>query len=60
MGIVRRKLILVTKKCHCPDLGSDHDWLKQIFLVAWQIRRTTKIWVAVADPGEGGPSSPNS
>ena len=28
-----------------PDLGSASDWLKQIFLAARPIRRTTQIWI---------------
>ena len=29
--------------CHCQDLGSTCDWLKQISLVARPIRSTTQI-----------------
>ena len=38
-----QKFILVT--CHCTDLGSASDWLKQIFLAAQLIRSTSQIWV---------------
>ena len=31
--------------CHCPDLGSASDWLKQVSLAARPIRITTQIWV---------------
>ena len=30
---------------HYPDLGSACDWLKENFLAAQPIRRTTNIWV---------------
>ena len=29
--------------CHCQDLGSTSDWLRQISLVARPIRSTTQI-----------------
>ena len=38
-----RNFILMT--CHCPDLGSASDWLKQIYQAAWSIRSTTPMWV---------------
>ena len=35
--------------CHCPDLGSAFDWLKQIFLEARSIRSPSQFSGSTAE-----------